>query len=339
MHISVVIVSWNAKAYLAKCIKSVLSQRMDGSMEVVVVDNASSDGSPAMVAETFPTVKVIRNKENVGFAKANNLGIIASRGEYLFLINSDVVVSEGCFSKMVEFMNAHPHVGIASPKIVGSDGRVQRSCMGDPSLWSTVSRALALDRAFPRVTFFGGQLLPFWAHDETRSVEVINGCFWMVRRSALQHVGLLDERFFMYGEDLDWCRRFRDFGWDVVFFSGAEALHYGGASSANAPVRFYLEMQRANYQYFLKHHSRLSSFAFLLINFLHHAVRALGEGMKYPFLRQSRNVSRYKMARCRAAMKWVLATLIGGGETSEPSNSTIHKSAEKYAGLARPESA
>ena len=118
---------------------------------------------------------------------------------------------------------------------------------------------------FPRSRLFGGHLLTFWDHDETRPVDVINGCFWVLRKSALEQVGLLDERFFFYGEDVDWCRRFNLGGWRVVFFPEAEALHYGGASSANAPVKFAVEMQRANYQYWTKHHSRCGAYTFLLI--------------------------------------------------------------------------
>ena len=249
MTLSVIIVSWNAKAFLLECLASVFRQCPRPSLEVIVVDNASSDGSVEAVRDAYPGVTLIVNEANVGFAKANNIGIEASRGDYLFLINSDVVVGEGCFDKSLRHMDEHPEIGMLGPKILGVDGRVQRSCMGYPSLWNTLCRALALDSLFPRSRLFGSHLLTFWEHDETRPVEVINGCFWVLRRSAMEQVGLLDERFFFYGEDVDWCRRFNEGGWKVVFFANAEALHYGGASSSNAPVRFVVEMQRANYRY------------------------------------------------------------------------------------------
>jgi GT2 family glycosyltransferase len=276
------------------------------SLEVIVVDNASSDGSPDAVRETYPFVKLICSGGNHGFAKGNNMGIRASTGDYLFLINSDVVVSEGCFEALVRYMDAHPEIGLLGPRIIGSDGKVQRSTMGLPSLWNTLCRALALDSLFPGSRIFGGHLMTFWNHDATRPVEVINGCFWVVRRSAVEQVGLLDERFFMYGEDVDWCRRFSDAGWKVVFFSETEVLHYGGASSANAPVKFAIEMQRANYQYWVKHHTTAAVTSFLLISLLHHTVRMLCEIAAYP-LRHSRSLSTHKIKRAFASIKWILA--------------------------------
>jgi GT2 family glycosyltransferase len=306
---SVIVVSWNAKAFLLDCLKSIESQSFDGSLEIIVVDNASSDGSPQAVRENFPAVTLICNEHNYGFARANNIGIRASSGEYLFLINSDVIVRENCFEKTIRFMQARPEVGLLGPKIVGANGSVQRSCMGYPSLWNSLTRALALDSLFPKSKLFGGHLLTFWAHDEVRAVDVINGCFWLLRRRAMDEVGLLDERFLIYGEDIDWCRRFNQHGWQVVFFPDAEAIHYGGGSSANAPVRFYLEMQRANYQYFAKHHPGPASQAFLLITLLHHLIRVLGEVIAYPLVRRNRPASSLKIARCIASLRWVCAAI------------------------------
>jgi GT2 family glycosyltransferase len=310
MTISVVIVSWNAKAFLTDCLRSVLSQQFSGSLEIIVVDNASSDGSPEAVRDDFPTVKLICNSRNLGFAKANNIGIRHSSGDYLFLINSDVVVSNDCFSKMIRHLDEHHDIGMLGPRIIGANGQVQRSCMGYPSLWNSFSRALALDSLFPQSELLGGQLLTFWHHDDRRSVNVINGCFWALRRAAVEEVGLLDERFFIYGEDVDWCKRFSDHGWNVVFFPDAEALHYGGASSSNAPVRFYLEMQRAHHQYWTKHHSRLATNVFLMINLLHHTVRLIGETALYPFrYRGNRASARHKIVRNAASLRWAIGTI------------------------------
>src|SRR3954466_3205942 len=133
MMLSVVIVSWNAKAFLLKCLQSILSQGHGGTLEVIVVDNASSDGSPEAVRDQFPMVKLICNQTNTGFAKANNIGIEVCRGDYVFLINSDVVVAEGCFAKLIAYIDAHPDIGMLGPKIFGSDGNVQRSCMSYPT--------------------------------------------------------------------------------------------------------------------------------------------------------------------------------------------------------------
>jgi GT2 family glycosyltransferase len=307
MKISVIIVSWNAKSFLLQCLESVLPQSSPDLTEVIVVDNASTDGSPQAVGSHYPTVKLIWNGGNDGFAKGNNIGIRASRGEYLFLINSDVVVSQGCFGKLVAYMDAHPEVGILGPKIIGSDGKVQRSTMGYPSLWNTLCRALALDSMFPSSKLVGGHLMTFWNHDVTQAVEVINGCFWVVRRAAMEQVGLLDERFFMYGEDVDWCKRFAEARWEVVFLSEVDVLHYGGASSANAPVKFNVEMQRANSQYWSKHHSRRAAHAFLLISLLHHGLRVAGEIATYPFRRTT--ASKFKIRRGIEAIKWIVGNM------------------------------
>jgi GT2 family glycosyltransferase len=255
-------------------------------------------------------VQLIRNPKNLGFAKANNIGIRQSRGEYLFLINSDVVVSDDCFDKLIRHLDEHQDVGMLGPRIIGSNGQVQRSCMGYPTLWNSFTRALALDSLFPQSELFGGQLLTFWRHDERRPVKVINGCFWALRRAAVEEVGLLDERFFIYGEDVDWCKRFTDRGWGIVFFPEAEALHYGGASSSNAPVRFYLEMQRAHHQYWAKHRSRPATDGFLLINVLHHAVRLIAEAGAYPFRhRKDLAMARHKIARNAASVKWAVGAI------------------------------
>jgi len=306
MKVSVIIVSWNAKAYLLECIESIYKQDLKDSPEIIVVDNASSDGSPEAVRANYPAVTLIENVGNYGFAKANNVGIKASRGEYLFLINSDIVVREGCFQKIVQHMSNHPSVGMLGPKIFSVDGSVQRTCMGLPSLWNLFCRAVALDALFPHSRIFGSHFLTYWNFDDTRPVDVINGCFWAIRRSAIDDVGFLDERFFIYGEDVDWCRRFTEKGWQVVFFAGAEALHYGGASSANAPIKFDIEMQRANYQYWTKHHSRFEAYAFLLISFIQHAVRVIAEVVAYP-LRRSRAASKYKIKRGLASIRWIVA--------------------------------
>jgi GT2 family glycosyltransferase len=303
--ISIIIVSWNAKKYLAECLDSIY-RSLPNDTEIIVVDNASSDGSPDAVRDAFPGVHLVLNDDNYGFAKANNIGIQASTGEYIFFINSDVVVKAGCFGKMISYMDNHLDIGVLGPKIIGPNGEVQRSCMGFPSLWNSFSRALALDTIFLGMKLFGGHLMTYWPHNDIRPVDVINGCFWMVRRKALQATGPLDERFFIYGEDIDWCKRFHDKGWEVVFYPEAEAIHYGGASSANAPLKFFIEMQRADYQYWEKHHTRLASIAFLSIRLLHYTVRLAGGIVAYPFRRKKRPEVLYKIKRSLAAIRWSL---------------------------------
>jgi GT2 family glycosyltransferase len=304
--VSVVIVSWNAKDYLAQCLESLATIRGSVSLEVFVVDNASADGSPEMVRERFPSVRLIQTGANLGFAKANNMGIRQCKGRYVCLVNSDIKVLNQCIETLVSFCQAHPEAGMVGPRIMGGDGQLQRSCRGFPGLWNMLCRALALDAMFPQCAWFGGYLLPHWKHDVQKPVDILSGCFWLVRREALDRVGLLDEDFFMYGEDMDWCKRFWEEDWQVVYVPEAMAVHYGGASSANAPLRFFIEQQRADLHYWKKHHSRFAQRCYFLISVLHHALRVSGyAGVS---LVHGRNASQwgFKMIRGLRCLQWLL---------------------------------
>jgi len=279
VDVSIVVVNYNTRDLLHDCLRSITEHGKETETAVIVVDNASSDGSQSMVRTEFPSVKLIENTKNLGFAKANNLGIRASKGRYVALINSDVVVLEGCLPCLVRFMDTHPAVGMAAPRILNADRSLQPSCRTFPSLWNNFSQAVGLSRLFPRSSFFGDWSMKYWAHDTVREVDALSGCFWMLRQKALDEVGLLDERFFMYGEDLDWCRRFHDAGWGVHFYPEAEAVHFGGASSASAPVKFFLEMQKADLQYWKKHHGRFRQICYAMIILLRHTVRLLCLGI------------------------------------------------------------
>jgi GT2 family glycosyltransferase len=305
IDLSLIVVSWNAKEFLRKCVASIIRETGNYRTEILVVDNASTDGSAGLIRDTFPEVELLLNDANLGFAAANNRGIMRSRGTYILLINSDVEVSDGCIDRMVSFMDQHPNVGMLGPQILDADGNVQRSCMGFPTLWNTFCRALAMDRIFPKAKLFGGFLMTFRQQNAVRKVDVVNGCFWMVRREALQKVGLLDERFFIYAEDIDWCKRFWDAGWEVVYFPHARSVHYGGASSSHAPIRFSLEMLRANQHYWAKHHNRPAQAAFLVITGIHYLIRLVGAFVLYLIKPETRTSAQFKIKRSIACMQWV----------------------------------
>jgi GT2 family glycosyltransferase len=271
--LSIVIVSWNTKGYLRECLQSIEPYRLLHNLEVIVVDNASSDGSSDIVRNEFPAVRLIQNDKNLGFSKANNIGIAQTSGEYIFLINSDVKLIHDCFIPMVEYMRAHPDVAVLGPRMLDTDLKVRRSTMRFPGLWNTLCRTLGLDRVFKGSVFFGGLMATDFDHSHTRDVEVLNGWFIMLRRDAMERVGLLDERFFIYGEDIDWSYRFHLQQHRRVFFADAEAIHYGGASSANAPLRFQIEMYRANSQYCEKHFGTTAQVIYLTMVWLHQLVR------------------------------------------------------------------
>lgn len=305
LDLSVVIVTWNAVDFTRACLES-LEQAADGlAMEIIVVDNASSDGTPEMVERGYPQVQLIRNLKNEGFARANNIGIRASHGQYIALLNSDVTVPSNCLRELHGFMRKSPTVGIAGPSMLGAGGERRRSCMRFPTLWSSFCRALALDTVLKTSPAFAGFLMGDFGHDRTMDVEVLNGWFWIVNRQALEQVGELDERFFIYGEDIDWCFRFRSAGWRVVFYPGAEAVHYGGASSSNAPVRFYLELQKANAQFWRKHRGRLANIGYLTTQWLHQGLRVAGYTGSYVLCKSSRSVAAHKVRRSVECLRWL----------------------------------
>jgi GT2 family glycosyltransferase len=304
--VSVIIVSWNARDFLAECLESLSSDVCRYSMEIIVVDNASTDGSVECVQRDFPHVRLICHGTNSGFAKANNLGIAASHGRYLCLVNSDVKVLPNCITLLVDYLEHHPETGMVGPYIFGRDGLRQRSCRGFPSVWNMMCRALALDSVFPRIKIFSGHTLSYWSQDSLRPVDILSGCFWLIRKEALNEVGALDESFFMYGEDMDWCKRFWAKGWPLVFVPEAQAIHYGGASSSSAPVRFYIERQRADLWYWKKHHSRPAVACYFLISCLHLALRAVGYAMVLCCATRSRDGYRHKFQRSVACLRWML---------------------------------
>jgi GT2 family glycosyltransferase len=304
--VSVVVVSWNSRDYLRECLESLKKQVYQGELEVIVVDNASEDGSPDMVREQFPHVLLICNSENLGFARANNIGIRACTGVYIALVNSDVHVLDACFTKLVDWLATRSEVGLIGPLIMRSDGEQQRSCRAEPSLWNMWCRALALDAIFPHSPIFCGYFMGHWSHGETAPVDILSGCFWLTSRRALSDVGLLDESFFIYGEDMDWCKRFRDAGWEVVFVTEARAVHYGGGSSMNSPVRFFVEKQKADLKYWHKHHSRLAVAMYIVTCIIHHTLRIVGYSLKALVSSGDTSVARYKVRRSAACLHMFL---------------------------------
>ena len=291
---------------LVDCIMSLRDQLPSGLREIIVVDNASSDGTAEAVRRDFPEVKLIESATNLGFARGNNCGIEISRGKYICFINPDVVVGKQCIPKMLHYMEQHPDVGMLGPRIVGRDGLTQRSCMRIPTLWNQLCRTLSLDSLAKRSRLFGGFLMKDFPHDKLRDVDIINGCFWMVRRTALNNVGNLDPRFWMYADDLDWCRRFHLSGWRIVFFPRAQVVHYGGGSSQQAPVALYVEMQRANLQYWRKYHGAASYCFYWGLLYLAHILRLVGSTSLYALKAADRQQALAKMRRHLACLRWLV---------------------------------
>jgi GT2 family glycosyltransferase len=304
--LSIVIVTWNCRKFTDECLASLHAYRNNPKAEIIVVDNASVDGTPELVRDSYPEVTLVQTNQNLGFAKGNNVGIRMCAGEYIFLINPDVHVLDGCLDRMMAYMSANPKIGLLGPRMLGGDGKPYRSYMRAPTLWRLFCHALALDSVFPRSKFFGGYLMPWFDGDRIAEVDILNGWFWLTRREALRDVGLLDENLFMYGDDLDWCTRFRAAGWKLVFFPEVASIHYGGGSSSNAPVRFYVEMQRANLQYWRKNFGRVSQAMFIAIVWIHQSIRLLANTLIFVGAKSKRLQAAGKIKKSLACLRWAM---------------------------------
>lgn len=273
--VSVIIVSWNAREFLRGCLESLQRNAGEVIEEIIVVDNASSDGSPDMVRSDFPAIRLTCAEQNLGFARANNIGLKQATGDYVALINSDVVVHSNCLQQLVAFMEAHPEIGLIGPKIFGGDRLLQRSCRLLPSKWNLAVQALGVDRWLWRWAWFSGREMRHWNQLNSAEVEVLSGCFWLARTKAVVQVGGLDERFFFYAEDVDWCKRFQESDWKIYFLAEATATHFGGGSSANAPLKYSLLMLDANLKYWQKHHGQFGVGYYNAIMVLHFTFRVI----------------------------------------------------------------
>jgi N-acetylglucosaminyl-diphospho-decaprenol L-rhamnosyltransferase len=241
--VSVVVVTWNALPWLEQCLESVRGR------ETVVVDNGSTDGTVDFVRERFPDVRVIE-QENKGMGGGNNAGMRAAGGRYFFLLNSDAWVIADGLNKLIEFADAHPEAAVVGPKLLNTDGTLQRSARGEPTLWRLATEYLFIRKLAP----WSKRLNPLYRgdfdHDRVEEVDWLFGPALLVRREAADAVGLFDEDFFMFSEEVDWMTRFRRAGWTVVFFPGAEVMHVGGASHGG---RLYIENLRGHLRWFAKH--------------------------------------------------------------------------------------
>jgi len=306
MEISIIIVNWNTKDLLRDCLNSVIEQTAKADYEIIVVDNNSTDGSIDMVKSEFKEAVLIENSKNLGFARANNRGIKVSKGRYVCLVNSDIILLDNCLDKLVSFMESNPRAGMAGPRILNGDMTLQYSCRHFPSIWNNLCQSIGLNHIFPKSPFFSDWIMNYWNHDSTRDVDALSGCLWIIRREALDDIGLLDEEFFIYGEDLDFCKRMRNANWDVSFYPEAQAIHLGGASSAAAPIKFYLEMQKADLQYWRKRHGISGKISYAAIILLRETIRTIARGMQYVLRPSKRETSGFKLRRSIASIRLIL---------------------------------
>lgn len=255
VEFSTVIVNYKSRAALIECIGSLEVDTGGVAYETVVVDNESNDGAVAMLERTFPKVRTIANQENVGFARAVNQGIEATTGEFVLIVNPDCFIERGSIAAMLGYLRSHPRTGVVGPRMVGRDGRLQYSARGFPDhLTFMFNRYSFLTRLFPRNPYSRRYLLSDWDHASVRAVDWLSGACLMARRTAIDEVGPMDGAFFMFNEDVDWCRRMKTGGWDVVYVPEAVVRHDIGASRRKVPARIIIERHRGMIHYFHKHH-------------------------------------------------------------------------------------
>lgn len=297
--LSVVIVNWNTQTLLAECIVAVEQEAPPIPYDIWVVDNGSTDDSVAMLRRDFPHVHLIESKVNLGFAGANNLAMQRSTGRYLLLINTDAIVRPDSISALLQVAECASHAGIVGAHLLNPDGTFQASYTNFPTLWqeflilSTLGRRLRGDR------------YPSHGAEEDKGpqrVDYVEGACLLVRRAALEQVGGLDEGYFMYAEEVDWCKRMRAAGWEVWYTPAAQVVHIGGASSINRKTSREADLYRSRVRYFRIHHGNLQAWLLKMMIITLAAVKQISHSL-------SRWISGERYGRPVVSMRVLLATL------------------------------
>ncbi len=255
--IAVIVVNWNAREDLRVCLQSLFPLPDGGSglkASVWVVDNASDDGSAAMVRSEFPGANLIANDENLGFSQANNQAIAKADSRYVFLLNSDAAIHPGALETLVAWADAHPRTGVVGPKVLNPDGSLQFSCRRFPTLGAGFFRNTYLGRLFPQNKYAQDYLMQDFDHASVRDVDWVSGCAMLINGEMIAQIGPLDERFFMYCEDVDICKRAWHFDWLVAYVPQAVVTHAIGRSSDRNADEMIWEFHRSWYEYDIKHH-------------------------------------------------------------------------------------
>jgi len=258
LTISISIVSYNSLSFLKECLNSILENPPGLRYEIIVTDNASSDGTAEFLRKNYPEVTLILNSRNIGFAAANNKAIRKSHSKYVLLINSDCKVYRNSLDNLIEFMERNPEAGIAGPKIINSDGTVQLSCRKFPSIFNAAVHTILGD-VFPQNPFSKRYKLADIPRDKPFKVDWVSGSCMIIRRKALEDTGLLDEKYFMYVEDLDICYRMWQKDWMVYYYPQAEIMHYiagSGGSSGLSKIKSSFRMQKSVFYFFWKNYKK-----------------------------------------------------------------------------------
>lgn len=275
MDLSILIVNYRTRELTLACIASVFTSTTSYIYEIILIDNASNDGTPQVVNERFPQVATVINTENVGFSRANNQGIRMAKGRYVLLLNSDTIVQPDTIDIMLRFMDENPTVGASGCKIVLPDGSLDKACKrGFPTPSASFYYAFGFAKLFPKIHKFNQYQLGYLSPDEAYPIDSLVGAFMLVRRETIEQVGMLDEEFFMYGEDIDWCYRIKKAGWINYYYPRTHIVHHKGASSRRKPYKIIYEFHRAMILFHNKHYRRKYSW-------LTNAMVYTGVGVKF----------------------------------------------------------
>jgi GT2 family glycosyltransferase len=259
LRLAVVIVSWNTAQLLRQCLLSLKSEversgLNESNCTVCVIDNDSADHSAELVAREFPWVKLTANQQNLGFAAANNQALNMVNAEYILLLNPDTEVKPGALSTLIKFLDDRPKAAVVAPQLLNTDGSVQRSCRAFPSFSGMLYELLGLSRIMPSVKKFREYKMLDWAHDDERQVDQPEGACLLIRGAVLDQVGRLDEGYFMLFEEVDWCYRVKQAGWEIWFTPSAQVLHHYGQSIKQVKAKMILSSHKGLYRFWWKHY-------------------------------------------------------------------------------------
>jgi len=279
MYLSIIIVTHNSEELIGKCLSSIRKHQPTRSYETIVVDNSSSDGTVTLVQRDYPWVKLLANDINKGYSRGINQGISAGAGEMILILNPDIIVREGSIDTLIDFMEEHPDAGISGSRLLNQDGSLQYSCRSFYTARALLLRRTFLGRLFPRAKALREHLLIDYDHQTVREVDWLIGACMMVRRSAIENTGMMDERFFLYFEDVDWCYRMKQNGWKVFYIPDSVMTHYYERASAGSLInrsliihlvsllRYYEKWNRIFY-FFKRHRLIFKTLVFILSDFV-----------------------------------------------------------------------
>jgi GT2 family glycosyltransferase len=281
MDLSIIIVNWNVRLLLERCLSSLMAGCNGLQCQVIVVDSASADGSVEMVRQRFPQVQLLASGANLGFSKGNNWGVAHSSGRYILLLNPDTEVQGNALLTMLSYMDQHTDVGVLGPKLVFPDHHVQPSRRRFPTLATTFLESTLLQQWFPRNPILARYFVQDRGDNEVQDVDWLVGACLLLRRQAWEQVGDLDEEFFMYSEELDWCRRAKVTGWRVVYLPTASVVHHEGQSSAQVVPARHIYFQSSKVRYVEKYHGVAASEVLRVFLLATYVLQIGEEGVKW----------------------------------------------------------